>query len=276
MEQGCCVVVCDQSLDATYWDNQWQSKTTGWDIGIASPPLTNFIDSIEDKNLAILIPGCGSAYEAEYLIEKGFNNITLIDISETACDILRTKFKHQPSIQILAYDFFVLDRKYDIILEQTFFCALPPNMRQRYLWKTHQLLNKNGILVGLLFNRTFEVSPPFGGSEDEYKKLFVMSFDLEMLEMAKNSIPPRAGTELFFRFRKRDNVVVNLYSFEGITCRGCKNTVTDIYSKLEGVLNVSMSSDFREVCIVSDKEIDLGKLQEAISYEEHYKISSHE
>jgi copper chaperone CopZ len=68
---------------------------------------------------------------------------------------------------------------------------------------------------------------------------------------------------------------VNLYSFEGITCTGCKNSVTEIYSKIDGVINVNMSSDFKEVLIVSDKEIDMKLLQELVSYEKDYKVISY-
>ena len=34
-----------------------------------------------DKTASILIPGCGNAYEAEYLLANGFKNITIIDIA---------------------------------------------------------------------------------------------------------------------------------------------------------------------------------------------------
>lgn len=276
LEQGCCVVSCERPLDDQYWDAQWKSNTTGWDLGEPAPPLVTLIDRLENKNASILIPGCGSAYEAQYLIEKGFSNITLIDISQTACDILSNKFSENAQVKILCEDFFSHNERYDVIIEQTFFCALPPTLRQRYVWKMHQLLNEHGILAGLLFNRTFEVSPPFGGSREEYEKLFQASFDIQKMETAPNSVTPRANTELSFLLKKNQNAVVRLYQFEGITCTGCKNTVSDIYSKIDGVKNVSMSTDFREVLIVSDNEIDLQILQELISYETHYSITNYE
>ncbi len=39
------------------------------------------------------------------------------------------------------------------------------------------------------------------------------------------------------------------------------------------MLNVSMSTDFSEVLIVSTEEIDLTALQFAVSYDEKYKIN---
>ncbi|MBL7788848.1 MAG: methyltransferase domain-containing protein [Chitinophagales bacterium] len=271
IDNGCCVVVCERPLDAQYWDNQWKSQTTGWDLGMPAPPLVSFIETIENKNARILIPGCGNAYEAEYLISKGFTDITLIDISETASNLLKEKFAKNPQVKVICDDFFKHNENYDVILEQTFFCALPTRMRQRYVWKMHHLLKEYGILAGLLFNRTFEQSPPFGGSREEYEELFHGAFFFEILETASNSIQPRSQTELIFQFKKI-NVLVNLYLFQGITCNGCKNSVTEIYSKMEGVKNVSMSSDFKEILIVSDHEIDVRILQELVSYDEDYKI----
>ena len=66
------------------------------------------------------------------------------------------------------------------------------------------LLNKNGKLIGLLFD--FELTkegPPFGGSEDEYTNYFVKLFYIKTLEKAYNSIKPRQDRELFFIFEKR-------------------------------------------------------------------------
>ena len=40
--------------------------------------------ALKNKKLKILIPGCGNAYEGSYLMEQGFKNTYLIDLSETA------------------------------------------------------------------------------------------------------------------------------------------------------------------------------------------------
>lgn len=73
----------EKILDQEYWNKQYTSNTTGWDLGKVSPPIKEYIDTLEDKNTSILIPGCGNTYEAEYLLEKGFTNVTVIDIAPT-------------------------------------------------------------------------------------------------------------------------------------------------------------------------------------------------
>jgi copper chaperone CopZ len=173
-------------------------------------------------------------------------------------------------------DFFKHQGKYDIIIEQTFFCALPPFLRQKYVWKMHHLLADDGILAGLLFNRTFEVSPPFGGSKKEYELLFKNAFDVIKFETAQNSIAPRTNSELFIEFKKNHNVEVNLYTIEGITCSGCVATVSGKFTTIENILNVSINTNFNEVLIVSKEEIPLNELQQKVSFEKKYKIMKFE
>ncbi len=270
--EKCCVVGCDLPLDQTYWENQYLANATGWDLGQVSPPIASYIDTIETKNAKILIPGCGNTYEAEYLLEKGFTNITVIDIAPTLVENLNFKFIENQNVSVILGDFFEHQGTYDYIIEQTFFCAIPPTMRQKYVWKMHQLLTNNGKLVGLLFNRGFDVSPPFGGNLTEYKSLFQESFEFIEFETAKNSFVTRNNTELFIEFKKNDSNIVTLYHFEGITCNGCMNTVSTKFLELDGVENVSMNKDFSEIIIASKTEIDLEILQKIISYDKKYRI----
>ena len=260
------------TLDEKFWNNQYLSSTTGWDLGEVSPPIKSYIDALENKNISILIPGCGNSYEAEYLLSKGFTNVTILDIAPLLAENLRKKFIDTEYIKIVQGDFFEHQTTYDLIIEQTFFCALPPTMRFKYVQKMHGLLNKNGILVGLLFNRTFENSPPFGGSREEYELLFKSAFNTIKLETCKNSFPKRANTELWIELKKNTNAVFNLYTFTGITCNGCMETVINKFLDLNGVQNVSMSKDFSEVMIVSEKEIPLPLLQNQIAYDAKYLI----
>ena len=53
--------------ERAYWSKRYKEERTGWDIGFPSLPLKTYIDQLENKDLKILIPGAGNAYEAEYL-----------------------------------------------------------------------------------------------------------------------------------------------------------------------------------------------------------------
>ena len=111
------------TLDKIYWENRYLQKDTGWDLGQVSPPIKAYIDQLDNTEINILIPGCGNAYEANYLLEKGFSNITLIDLSPTLIEQLKSNLNtnQSQSINIACGDFFALKGKFDLIIEQTFF-----------------------------------------------------------------------------------------------------------------------------------------------------------
>ena len=196
-----CTTVCTKGkakLNADFWNNQYKSNTTGWDLGQVSPPIKQYLDQLSNKNLRILIPGCGNTYEAEYLLEQGFTNITLIDIAPDLVERLKIKFASHPHITIVLGDFFTHNGAYDLILEQTFFCAIDPSLRKNYVTAMQQLLAENGKLVGVLFNRDFEQKgPPFGGTKQEYMQLFEFDFELKVMSDCYNSFEKRKDTELF-------------------------------------------------------------------------------
>ncbi|MFZ4613516.1 MAG: hypothetical protein ACOYNH_07525, partial [Bacteroidia bacterium] len=48
-------------LDQEFWDSKYREKSFGWDLGEVSPPLKEYFNQLEDKNIAILIPGCGNS-----------------------------------------------------------------------------------------------------------------------------------------------------------------------------------------------------------------------
>jgi len=189
--------------DTNFWDQKYQRKETAWDIGEISTPLKAYIDKLEDKNIHILVPGCGNAYEAKYLLEKGFKHITLIDISPTLVNKLRLTFAGINEINILEADFFKHDGQYGLILEQTFFCAIDPKRRAEYFHKMWSLLYHGGKLAGVLFNKIFDKEgPPFGGDTEEYISYINDGFIIKTMKPCYNSIGPREGAELFFILEK--------------------------------------------------------------------------
>lgn len=190
-------------LNAEYWEDRYRNNSGKWDIGHPSPPLTEYA-GVWPVNTRILIPGCGHAYEGEWLWKKGYSNVTLMDVSHTARTHFLERVPDFPQEQFIIGDFFEHLDQYDLILEQTFFCALSPGLRDKYVDKMWDLLNDNGILSGVLF--TFPLTgqgPPFGGSPEEYSGRFKPKFDILKLRPCYNSIGPRMGNEVFFEVKKR-------------------------------------------------------------------------
>ena len=193
-------------LNADFWDNKYQSNDIGWDLGAISPPLQAYFDQLTNLELKILIPGGGNCYEAEYLYNKGFINVYVVDLSKTALDSLKTRVPDFPSSNLIVNNFFDLDMTFDLIIEQTFFCAIDPRLRSSYAKKASEILNLKGKVAGLLFDAILNTThPPFGGSKTEYLGYFKPYFDIKVMKEAYNSIKPRVGRELFFVIKKKDN-----------------------------------------------------------------------
>jgi thiopurine S-methyltransferase len=185
-------------LDKDFWNHRYLGNQIGWDLGAPSTPLKEFIDTLEDKSIRVLIPGCGNAYEAEYLYEQGFNNVFVIDIARLALEGFSKRVPEFPKGHLILGDFFEHKGQYDLVIEQTFFCALIPKLRSAYVKKMNQLLTTKGELCGVMFNHPLtEQGPPFGGSVEEYQDYFEPYFEIETLEPCKNSIKPRLGNELW-------------------------------------------------------------------------------
>jgi methyl halide transferase len=189
--------------DRQYWESRYSNSQTGWDIGYISKPLKEYFDQLNNKEIKILIPGSGKGWEAEYLFSAGFKNVYVLDYSENAINEFITRCPEFPSGQIVIDDFFNHEGNYDLIVEQTFFSSLSPHIRNRYVHKIHSLLSDNGKLVGLLFNHEFDFAgPPFGGTKKEYQQIFESYFKYLIFEIARNSIGPRKGRELFLLFQR--------------------------------------------------------------------------
>lgn len=192
------------NLNPEYWNNIYLSEKVGWDIGYVSTPLKEYFDQLKNKEIRILIPGAGNAYEVEYLYQKGFKNVFLLDYAKTPVSNFLERLPDFPVGNIIIDDFFSHDKKYDLIVEHTFFSSIHRKMREKYAEKVYHLLNGNGKFIGLLFNHEFGFDyPPFGGSEEEYYRLFKSWFDFKHFKVAYNSIKPRRNREIFFNLIKK-------------------------------------------------------------------------
>ena len=191
-------------LTEAYWNNCYQNNDTGWDLGKISTPIEAYFSQLKNKELPILIPGGGNGHEAEYLLRKGFKNVFVVDISPFAIFNIKERVPNFPINQLFNKDFFKLNGTFDLIVEQTFFCAIDKNLRPAYAKKMAELLHLGGKLVGLLFDAPLnEEHPPYGGSPDEYVKYFEPYFDIEIMEPCYNSVGPRSGREVWIKMVKK-------------------------------------------------------------------------
>ena len=197
--------IADEILNnpEAFWSNRYKTNETGWDIGSVSGPIKSILDGLSDKNIRILIPGAGNAWEAEYAWKSGFKDVYVLDISENALRNFKERLPEFPKEQLIHADFFKHEGSYDLILEQTFFCALHPSLRSAYVEMMYRILVPGGSLRGVLFASAMNSDrPPFGGSETIYRNLFSPFFPKVKFELCKSSIEARSGNELLFSAEK--------------------------------------------------------------------------
>ena len=191
-------------LTSTYWEERYQKGEDKWNVGEISTPIKEYIDQLKDKNIKVLIPGAGNGYEFEYLIKNGFKNSVVVDYATTPLENIKKRVPDLNENQVINSDFFELEGKFDLIIEQTFFWALNPELREDYVRKMKSLLNSKGKIAGLLFQFPLTAEgPPFGGSKEEYISLFQKDFNIVTMKMDHNSIAPRKNKEFFVIFEKK-------------------------------------------------------------------------
>lgn len=188
-----------EELNEEFWGDRYKENAAGWDLGGVSSPLMAYFDQLGDKDIKILIPGCGNSYEAEYLADKGFKNVYVIDLVKQPLENLIERAPMLLPENCIHGDFFEHEGDYDLIIEQTFFCAIDPSLRERYAQKMRSLLRPGGKLAGVMFCVVMESGPPFGGTIDEYEVLFRKYFSKVEIEPCYNSIKPRKDRECFVR-----------------------------------------------------------------------------
>ena len=112
-----------------------------------------------------------------------------MDLSSVPLNDFSSRVPDFPKENLLHKDFFELQSSFDLIVEQTMFCAISPSLRKKYAQKSSELLSKNGKLVGVFFNRAFEGGPPFGGSKEEYQSIFTTFFKVTWYASCNHIIP---------------------------------------------------------------------------------------
>lgn len=195
-------------LSEAYWEDRYKKLATGWDVGKITKPLKKYFDQVSDKSIRILIPGSGNGHEAEYLFNNNFTNTYSLDYSQKAISNFISRVPLFKKDQIIHMSFFDYEGQFDLILEQTFFCAIDIKKRKEYVKKVSSLLNNGGKLVGLFFSDPLNTDhPPFGGDKNEYIELFSEYFDIQTIDRCYNSETDRIGKELFLILVKKQNII---------------------------------------------------------------------
>ncbi|MEM5365467.1 methyltransferase [Paraburkholderia azotifigens] len=184
-----------------FWDERFGRGFTPWDQAGVPSAFKAFVE--RHAPTPVLIPGCGSAYEAWWLAEKGWS-VRAIDFSPRAVEAARTQLGAHASL-VEEADFFTYQPPFEPgwIYERAFLCALPPARRADWLARMAELLPAGGLLAGFFFIGATQKGPPFGIERADLDALLSQHFELMEDEPVDDSIAVFAGRERWLTWRRR-------------------------------------------------------------------------
>ena len=181
------------------WQRHYDEGDLGWDLGQVAPPFIRLFESNAILPGKTLVPGCGRGHEVIYLAENGFE-VTAVDYSSGAVNHLKSTVQERKlKCKVLHMDFFGIDSThngvYDLLIEQTFFCAISPEQRPFYVSTVARALKQGGMLAGLFYHTGKEGGPPFNTTREDILKHFSDSFEVQQLSKSEDSAEQRKNKE---------------------------------------------------------------------------------
>ncbi|MDA0691598.1 MAG: methyltransferase domain-containing protein [Nitrospinae bacterium] len=189
------------------WQKHYAEDDLRWDLGQVAPPFVRLWEEGKLGQGRVIIPGCGRGHEVLFLAGNGFQ-VTGLDYAPGAVELLSRSLQEKGvQADILHQDFFELGdnhiSRYDLMLEQAFFCAIHPSRRSAYVETAARIIKKGGLLAGLFYETNEKGGPPFNTTPADILEHFSDEFDIETLERTPHSVEKRKDKELLGLLRKK-------------------------------------------------------------------------
>jgi SAM-dependent methyltransferase len=161
---------------ATFWDQRFAERFMPWDQHGVPPAFVEFATTLAPQ--PVLIPGCGSAYEARWLAERGFT-VDAFDFSSAALEVAREQLGPQWRDLVRQADFFAFEPRVAPrwVYERAFLCALPPARWPDYASRMAQLTAPGAVLAGFFVIGATAGGPPFSIERDALDALLTPYFE---------------------------------------------------------------------------------------------------
>lgn len=195
--------MAQDSSQPEFWETRYRDHVIPWDAGKVPASLLDYAKQLKPGS-RVLIPGCGSAYEAYYLLENGFD-VLAIDFSQAAVEAAQSTLACFPD-RVKFADFFQFDygQPWDCVYERAFLCALPPKMWPQYAERMAEIIRPGGTLAGFFFFKKTERGPPFGTSPEALHALLDPHFELVKDLPVHDSIEVFKGAERWQIWTRRN------------------------------------------------------------------------
>jgi len=168
------------------WEGRYQADDAPWDLGAAPPHLDDLVASLALRPLDVLIPGGGRGHDAVPWARAG-HRVTVLDVAPTAIAQGRVVLAaHGVEVECVVGDLFDLPaglvNAFDVVWEQTCFCAIDPAQRVAYVEAMAAALRPCGRLHGVLWEHGKEGGPPWSITPTVVQQALETCFDVERLE----------------------------------------------------------------------------------------------
>lgn len=185
-----------------FWNERFERGFMPWDQAGVQSAFRSFAE--RHSGASVLIPGCGSAYEAAVLAGQG-RALRAIDFSPAAVAAAQQQLGPQYAHLVEQADFFTYQPPFvpGWIFERAFLCALPLARRPDYAQRMADLLPAGALLAGFYFIGATPSGPPFGIERAELDGLLTPHFELIEDEAVSDSIATFAGRERWLTWRRR-------------------------------------------------------------------------
>ena len=144
-----------------HWENIYKTKTpqqVSWTQDVPQTSLDCFYRMELPKNATVIDVGAGESKFVDFLIQSGYYNISVLDISATALEKVKERLgENAKTVTWIASDIieFVPEFSYSFWHDRAVFHFLTKDEEiQKYISITEQYIQKNGILTIGTFSKT--------------------------------------------------------------------------------------------------------------------------
>ena len=183
------------SAAPAFWNQRYASGVTPWVLHKIPAALRHFLKRTRRKG-RVLIPGCGTDHGVIKVFADGGFEVTAIDFSPVARAETNKALGNFHG-KIIRADFFKSDfgRRFDLVYERTFLCAMHPRRWAGYAKRVAELLRPGGKLIGIFFYGTEPEPPPYPINKTQAPEIFGKYFRLLRDLKVSDSVPMFAGME---------------------------------------------------------------------------------
>ncbi|MGB1698692.1 MAG: methyltransferase domain-containing protein [Nannocystaceae bacterium] len=193
----------DEHAEAEGWNTRYEEGRTGWDLGTAPPSLLREIAAAMERHAArgverplrVLVPGCGRGHDALAWAQAGAEVVGLDFAALAVAEATKLAAETGLIVRYLEANVLALDPSlhgaFDVVWEQTCFCAIPREARRAYAISMTHALDQGGEFVGVFWNHGNEGGPPFDVTAAHVREAFQGLLEERALEAVADSIPAR-------------------------------------------------------------------------------------